>query len=62
MYLSVHVKSLMGFKIWCGWGVDKPISNSHQVRVLLKNHTKLRDLRSRIPFRSEPAKQNKQAN
>ena len=62
MYLLIRVKSLMGLKFWRSWGVDKKISKLQQVRLLLKNHTKFRDLRSRIPFRCEPAKQNKQAN
>ena len=38
MYLSMRVKSLMGLKISRSWGVDKPISNLQQVRVLLENH------------------------
>ena len=39
----VHVKSLMGLKIWRSWGVDTPISNLQQVRVLLKNHAQLQN-------------------
>ena len=38
MYLSLHVKSLMGLKIWWSWSVEKLISNLHQVRVFLENH------------------------
>ena len=40
----VHVKSLMGLKIWPSWGIDKKKSNLQQVRVLLKNHAKLQKI------------------
>ena len=43
----MHVKSLMGLKIWRSWGVDKPISNLQQVRVLLKNHAQLQNSNGR---------------
>ena len=62
MYLSLHVKSLMGLKIWWSWRVDKAVLKSEQVRVFLKNHAQLRDFRPIIPVRNEQGKQNKQAN
>ena len=41
VYLLMCVKSLMGFKICCNWGVDKQLLKPRQVRVFLKNHAQL---------------------
>ena len=39
----MHVKSLMGFKMWSIWGVGKPNSKSAKVGPFSENHAQLQN-------------------